>query len=401
TAGRRPLAPEEKDKLRRFYTSAREGAKMTHNDAIRALISRILVSPAYLFRVEQPLQARPRSPLNNWELASRLSFFLWSTVPDDELRRAAEKGELSDPQQLARQTKRMLADPKARRFASEFFGQWLGFYRFDEYTGADTSRFPEFTADLKSAMYDESVSFFEYMVRNGRPVRELLQADYTFVNPLLAKHYGMKEIKGETQRVEGANAAQRGGVLRMGSVLTATSAPLRTSPVKRGDWVLRRILGTPTPPPPADAGSIPADDKGFGGLSVKARLKEHMRNAKCAACHSKIDPLGFPFEKYDAVGRLRASYSDGKPVEDEGGIEGLIQTLKAQEPQVLRNLSYKLIGYALGRTVIASDQPLVDKLVQAGGAATFTQLATEIVTSPQFRFRRGLEPAELAKDVKR
>jgi len=410
-AWRRPLSLQEKDRLRRFYTQARETGKLTHNDAIRALIARVLVAPAFLYRLEQPSQTSARTALTNWELANRLSFFLWASVPDAELRRAAEKGELTNPQQLARQTKRMLADPKARRLATEFFGQWLGFYRFDQYTGADTSRFPEFTDELKTAMYDEAVSFFEHIVRQDRPVREILQADYTFANPLLAKHYGLKqELKGDTQKVDGANAFQRGGLLRMGAVLTATSAPLRTSPVKRGDWVLRRILGTPTPPPPADAGSIPADDKGFGGLSVKARLAEHMKNAKCAACHSKIDPLGFPFEKYDAVGKLRDSYSDGKPVEDStttsdkreiAGVEALVQYLKSQEPQVMRTMSNKLIGYALGRTVLASDQALVDKMVQAGGQATFAQLATEIVTSPQFRYRRGQEPAELAKDTKR
>jgi len=410
-AWRRPLTLQEKDGLRRFYTQSRETAKLTHTEAIRALLARILVAPAFLYRLEQPNQNSKRSPLTNWELANRLSFFLWASVPDAELRRAAEKGELADPQQLARQTKRMLADPKARRMATEFFGQWFGFYRFDQYTGADSGRFPEFTDDLKSAMYDEAVSFFEYIVRNDRPVREIMQADYTFVNPLLAKHYGItKELTGDTQKVDGVNAFQRGGLLRMGAVLTSTSAPLRTSPVKRGDWVLRRILGTPTPPPPADAGSLPADDKGFGGLSIKARLAAHQQNAKCAACHSRIDPLGFPFERYDAVGRLRDQYSDGKPVEDSTttadnraitGVEGLVQYLKTQEPQVMRTMSQKLIGYALGRTILASDQPLIDRLIQAGGQATFSQLAAEIVTSPQFRYRRGHEPEALAKDTKR
>lgn len=410
-AWRRPLTPVEKDRLRRFYTQSRETAKLTHTGAIRALIARVLLAPAFLYRLEEPIQTSKRSPLTSWELANRLSFFLWASAPDAELRRAAEKGELADPQQLGRQTKRMLSDPKARRLATEFFGQWFGFYRFDQYTGADTGRFPEFTDDLKSAMYDEAVSFFEYIVRNDRPVREIMQADYTFVNPLLAKHYGVKdELKGETQKVDGAIAFQRGGLLRMGAIMTATSAPLRTSPVKRGDWVLRRILGTPTPPPPADAGVLPADDKSFGGLSIKARLAEHQRNAQCAACHSKIDPLGFPFERYDAVGRLRDKYADGKPVEDTtttadkrdiAGVEGLVQYLKVQEPQVMRTMSQKLIGYALGRTVLASDQPLIDRLIQAGSQASFSQLATEIVTSAQFRFRRGQEPEALAKDTKR
>jgi len=401
-AWRRPLTPQEKDRLRRFYTQSRETQKLSHSDAIRAVIARVLVSPAFLYRLEQPAQTSKRAPLTSWELANRLSFFLWSSLPDAELRRAAEKNELVDPAQLARQTKRMLADPKAARLSTEFFGQWLGFYRFDQYSGADTSRFPEFTDDLKTAMYEEATSFFDYIVRNNRPVSEIISANYTFANPLLAKHYGVKqELKGGTQKVDDANSFNRGGLLRMGAVLTATSAPLRTSPVKRGDWVLRRILGTPTPPPPPNVPPIAKDDKDAAGLTIKARLTEHMKNPTCAACHSKIDPLGFPFERYDAVGRYRQAYADGKPVEDEIGIEGLIQKLKSQEPQLLRNMSHKLLGYALGRTVLASDQPLVDRLIQAGGQATFTQLATEIVTSPQFRYRRGEQPAELAKDIKR
>ncbi len=401
-AWRRPLTAQEKDRLRRFYTQSRETQKLSHPDAIRAVIARVLVSPSFLYRLEQPAQTTKRTPLTSWELANRLSFFLWSSVPDAELRRAAEKNELVDPAQLARQTKRMLADPKATRLSTEFFGQWLGFYRFDQYTGADTSRFPEFTDDLKTAMYEEATSFFDYIVRQNRPVSEIISANYTFANPLLAKHYGVKkELTGGTQKIENANDINRGGLLRMGAVLTATSAPLRTSPVKRGDWVLRRILGTPTPPPPPNVPPIAKDDKDAAGLTIKARLTEHMKNPTCAACHSKIDPLGFPFERYDAVGRYRQTYADGKAVEDEIGIEGLIQKLKSQEPQLLRNMSHKLLGYALGRTVLASDQPLVDRLIQAGGQATFTQLATEIVTSPQFRYRRGEQPAELAKDIKR
>jgi hypothetical protein len=409
-AWRRPLTMAEKDRLRRFYTQSRETAKLSHEDAIRALIARVLVSPAFLYRFEEPRQVSQRVQLTSWELANRLSFFLWSSVPDAELRRAAEKNELIDPKQLAKQTKRMLADPKAQRLATEFFGQWLGFYRFDLFSGADTSRFPEFTEELKAAMYEESTNFFSHIVRGDRPVREILQADYTFVNPLLAKHYGMKDVKGGWQKVDGAAAYGRGGLLRMGSVLTATSAPLRTSPVKRGDWVLRRILGTPTPPPPPNVPPIAADDKTADGLAIKARLAQHMKNPTCAACHSKIDPLGFPFEKYDAVGRLRQAYADGKPVEDStkmgdsreiAGVDGLIDYLKSEEPQVLRNMSNKLIGYALGRTVLASDQPLVERLIQAGGQATFSELATQIVTSPQFRYRRGQEPPAVAKDMKR
>ena len=224
---------------------------------------------------------------------------------------------------LAAQVARMTADPKARRLATEFFGQWLGFYHFDEYRGVDTGRFPEFTDEVKRAMYDEAVSTFEYMVRERRPVKEILHADYTFLNQPLAKFYGLDERPRQArrtrcERVDGANAFDRGGALRLGAVLTTTSAPLRTSPVKRGDWILRRILSTPTPPPPANAGTLPADDKSFEGQTLRERLTAHKRDAKCASCHLRIDPLGFPLEGFDAVGRTRTAYNDGKPVDTTG-----------------------------------------------------------------------------------
>jgi len=249
-------------------------------------------------------------------------------------------------------------------------------------------------------MYEESVSFFEHIVRKGRPVSEIMTADYTFLTKALAKHYGVtKEIKSATEpeMVEGAHAFHRGGVLRMGSVLTATSAPLRTSPVKRGDWVLRRILGTPTPPPPPYAGSIPADDKLFAGVSLREKLAAHKRNATCAGCHTRIDPLGFPLEHFDPTGRWRETYADGKPVDDTSstlngtdiaGVDGLQEYLQSQQQQVLRYMSRKLVGYALGRTVLPSDEILIDKLTAAGGNATFSGLAAEIVKSNQFRYRR-------------
>jgi hypothetical protein len=408
-AWRRPLTEKEKQSLRAFYDKTIT-LDPDHRKAIRALLSRILVSPAFLYRVEADGRAGLEAyPTTNWEMASRLSYFLWSSVPDEELRRAAAAGELGDPGHIQRQVKRMLTDPKARRLATEFFGQWLGFYHFDQHKGVDTGRFPEFTTAVKDAMYDEAVSFFEHVIRKDRPVRELLFADYDFLNQTLAKFYSVpKEVKSKeaVEFVEGANAFHRGGMLRLGAVLTATSAPLRTSPVKRGDWVLRRVLGTPTPPPPADAGSIPADDKLFGGLSVRDRLEAHKRNATCANCHARIDPLGFPLEHYDSIGRWREQYADGKAIWDSGtltdqrkiaGVDGLLDYLRAQEGQVLATLSHKLIGYALGRTVLASDQPLAERIAAAGGAATFSQLVSEIATSKQFRYRSAPAPQDSTK----
>lgn len=414
-AWRRPLTAAEKDRLRSFYVRARESQKLDHDKALRATLARILVAPAFLYRLELPAGQTGVKPLSGTELASRLSYFLWSSMPDAELQRAAAAGELMNTAQLNRQVKRMLADEKARRMSTEFFGQWLGFYRFDQYRGVDTTRFPEFTDAVKEAMYDEAVFFFEHVLRKDKPVRDILFADYTFLNRTLAKHYGIsKEIKaeGDPELVEGVNAFHRGGLLRLGAVMTVTSAPLRTSPVKRGDWILRRILGTPTPPPPADAGSIPADDKQFGDMTVRERLAVHQRNARCASCHTRIDPLGFPLERFDPVGRWRDTYPDGKPIHDSSeladatriaGVDGLVNYMKAQEQQVLRNFAQKLIGYALGRTILASDQPLIDQLLKAGGDAQVSRWMAEIVASRQFRFRREVDesPAPTSQSASR
>ena len=409
-AWRRPLTVTEKTNLRAFYQKSRVANGLDHDDALRAVLARVLVSPGFLYRVETVAAAAER-PLNNWEMASRLSFVLWSSIPDDELRRAAAAGELSQPAALARQVRRMTADPKARRLSTEFFGQWLGFYRFDQYRGVDTGRFPEFTDDVKTSMYDEAVSTFEYIVRENRPVSDMLFADYTFLNPTLAKFYGVSKTFGSREtaaknlmvKVDEANGFNRGGLLRLGAVLTTTSAPLRTSPVKRGDWVLRRVIGTPVPPPPADAGSIPGDDKAFGGQTLRERLTDHKRNATCAACHLRIDPLGFPLEGFDPVGRTRTAYADGKPVDVTGefadsttitGTDGLLTYLRSQDRQVRRTLSKKMLGYALGRTVLASDRPLINEMTGAGSTATFSDLAVKIVTSRQFRYRQATSTDE-------
>jgi hypothetical protein len=250
-------------------------------------------------------------------------------------------------------------------------------------------------------MYDEAVSTFEYIVRQGRPVKEILHADYTFLNKPLAAFYGIDAnvtSADRVERVEGAGAFDRGGALRLGSVLTTTSAPLRTSPVKRGDWILRRILSTPTPPPLPDAGNLPADDKAFGGKTLREKLAEHKRDARCSSCHWRIDPLGFPLEEFDAVGRKRASYADGTPVDLTGefkdgstivGADGLLAYLQGQGAKVMNTLARKMLGYALGRNPQASDRPLIREMSESGGEASFSDLATRLVTSRQFRHRGG------------
>jgi hypothetical protein len=435
-AWRRPLASGEAQRLREFYQATRRDAGLDHAKAIRALLVRILVAPAFLYRTEPtanvvrsghraegvvgerkegPGLSIPEAntvsrrettpdefaPLSDWELANRLSYFLWSSPPDDELSRAAEAGDLRKPDELARQARRMLRDSKARRFAAEFFGQWLGFYRFDEYRGIDAGRFPEFNEALRAAMHDEAVGFFEHIVREDRPISEILQADYTFMNALLARHYGLDHAEIPADRhvqVSDISGQHRGGLLGMGALHAATSAPLRTSAVKRGDWVLRRLVGTPVPPPPADAGSIPADEVLADGLTVRQRLEAHRTDRTCMNCHARIDPLGFALEHYDPIGRWRDKYQGGQPIDDAGvlsdgtkidGLDGLRQYLRREQPQFERNLCTKLLGYALGRSELASDRPLVNEmLADLKNEGSIADVVVRIVTSRQFRYRR-------------
>lgn len=403
-AWRRPLSHDEENRLRAFYARLRQEDEMQHEPALRLLLARILVAPAFLYRYESPPPSPAEAPLSDWELASRLSYFLWSSIPDDELRQAAASGRLHDPEALADQARRMLGDPKAQRFAAEFFGQWFGFYRFDKYRGIDGVRFPEFNDSLKQAMYDEAVSFFTYIVREDRPPGEMLFADYAFVNAQLARHYGLPANDLERPaKVDATGPYHRGGLLRLGAVLTITSAPLRTSPVKRGDWILRRVLGMPVPPPPADAGSIAADDVQADGLTLRQRLDAHRRHATCANCHARIDPLGFALENYDNIGRWRERYRDERPIDTSGvlsdgteisGSSGLLGYLKEHEQQFHRTLSARLLGYALGRAELASDRPLLNEMageLKQGGK--FSDSVARVVSSKQFRYQRGAELA--------
>ncbi|MDP6444713.1 MAG: DUF1592 domain-containing protein [Pirellulaceae bacterium] len=396
-AWRRPVSAAETDSLREFYSELRE-QELDHRSAIRTLLVRTLMAPQFLYRAEDGAASTAR-PLSDWELASRLSYFLWSSPPDAELRRAAAAGELIDPENLEAQARRMLRDPRARRLATEFFGQWFGFYRFDRHRSVDAGRFPEFTDAVKSAMYDESIDFFDHIVRNDRPLSDVLFADFTIVNRDLADHYGVdvEFPKGvEKLRIEKAREHHRGGLLRLGAILTVTSAPLRTSPVKRGDWVLRRALGAPVPPPPPDAGSIAGDDVTADGKSIQERLEIHRRDPSCRNCHSRIDPLGFALEQFDAVGRFRERYRDGAEIDTAGelrdgsrirGLDDLEAYLRRHIDLFYRTLSVKLLAYSLGRGEAIGDDRLLNQMtaeLQKGGGIAV--LVNHIVRSRQFRY---------------
>lgn len=415
-AWRRTLSEVETAALERFYRDGREHGR-SHSDAIRATIVRVLVSPDFLYRVEQPPNSAEPANLSDHELASRLSFSIWSSLPDAELIALARRGELSKAAVLTGQVQRMLSAPKSRRLATEFFGQWLGFYHFDQFRGVDQQRFPEFDEATRRALYNEAISFFEYLVRADRPYTEILEADYTFLDSVAAQHYGIelgtddsvadratdRGLDSRTRKTS-VESSGRGGLLGMGAMLTLTSAPLRTSPVKRGDWILRRLLGTPVPPPPPDAGSIPAEEILSDGKTVRDRLEVHRTRTECMNCHVRIDPLGFALEHFDSLGRWRESYGDGKPVDASGtladgqtihGVAGLKAYLHEMDPLFRRSLATNLVAYFLGRSETVADAALIESIVSKLESDPRISVAVMmIVQSPQFRQIRGSEYRE-------
>jgi hypothetical protein len=344
-----------------------------YEDAIRAPLQALLLHPAFLFRIENDVPGQSEWRISEFELATRLSYFLWSSMPDRRLFKLADEGKLSNPDVLAAEVDRLLADPRAEAISRHFAGQWLGFEELREVAEPDAKRFPSFTPTLRAAMYQESVAFFNHIIRENRPVTDLIQSDYTFVNAELARHYGFPNIQGTQLQKITLTDPNRGGIIGHGSILTATSVPLRTSPVKRGKWILDTLLGTPPPPPPPDAGELPADDKSAAGLSFREQLELHRQKPSCAGCHEKIDPLGFGLENFDAIGRWRATDATGKPVDSLAVLPGdisfsspaeLKELLLSADELFLRNLVRKMLGYSLGRPLEYYDEPVITDLVR-------------------------------------
>lgn len=397
---RRPLRPGEADELRTLYKQLRE-QELPHDEAIRFLVARVLVSPSFLYRLEAAPPGAGQGPVSLWELASRLSYFLWSSQPDAELRRAAEEGRLSDPAVLAQQTSRMLADERVRRLSTEFACQWLHIYDFDTLDEKSERHFPTFTA-LRGDMYEEAITFFTDMVQHDRSVLSIWNADHTFLNDALAQHYGLPTTgKPEWRRVDGMQATGRGGILGMAAVLAKQSGASRTSPILRGNWVSEVLLGEKLPKPPKDVPQLPEDEAATEGLTVRQLVEKHSSDARCAKCHVRIDAFGFALEGFDAVGRrrvrdladrpieTRARLQDGTELADLTGLRDYL--LSTRREAVLRQFCKKLLGYALGRGVQLSDEPLLAEM-----AAQLTQhdyrfsaAVQTIVASRQFREIRG------------
>jgi hypothetical protein len=399
-AFRRPLSTAERADVAGFYRSLRARDGLSHEEAVRDTLVRILMSPHFCYRVDLLSEGFGVQPLSDYALASRLSYFLWSSMPDAELMALAASGELHEREDLVAQAGRMLRDGRARALATEFLGNWLDFRRFDEHNAVDRDRFPTFDDALRSAMFEEPIRFFVDLVREDRSVLELFDANYTFVNPILARHYGIPRLSAgpdEWVRVDDARRFGRGGLLPMAVFLTKNAPGLRTSPVKRGYWVVRRLLGEVIPPPPADVPELPGDETKLGTLTLRETLARHRAEASCAGCHQRFDSIGLAFEGYGPVGELRTIDFGGRQVDThvtfpqggEGdGIEGLRAYIRAsRQGEFVENFCRKLLAYALGRGLLPSDDATIEDMRQRLGADghRFGRLVESIVTSPQFR----------------
>jgi len=402
-AWRRPISEEETKKLDALYYDGRK-KELDRESAAREVIVRVLVSPHFLFKAETlPLASNGTGDvkLNAFELASRLSYFLWASMPDWELRKAADEGSILKPEVLAAQTQRMLRDPKAKALAKEFAGQWLKFNGFDEKSTVDEKKYPEFTADIRNDMQRETIEFFTHLVRDDRSVGDIIGGDYSFLNERLAKFYGVPGITGGDFREVKLAQQHRGGLLGMGAILTKTSRPNRTSPVLRGDYLYQIVLGFSSPPPPPNVPKLP--EGAVKPSSLRESLMQHRADQACSVCHDRIDPLGFALESFDPIGRFRAADESGGKIDDTGelkdgtkfqGLDGLRQYLKKNEPNFNTQFCRKLLGYSLGRQTLPSDKALIaqmqDSLKKNNGKFSATVLT--IINSRQFLNRRN-EPA--------
>jgi hypothetical protein len=376
---------------------------MPHDEAFRNVLARVLVSPSFLLHLEDPPPGTKPRPVSNWELASRLSYFLWGSIPDEELRRAAAAGNLHDPKELERQTRRMLKDDRVRGLAIEFGTQWIHVRNFDAFNEKNEKLFPTF-AELRKAMSEESILFFQDLFQHDRPITDVLSSDATYLNEALAKHYGIPGVTGpQFRRVTGVRKYGRGGILGLGSVQAKQAGASRTSPVLRGNWVVETLLGEKLPRPPKNVPQLPEKETDNNGLTMRQLVEKHTRVASCAACHQRIDPFGFAFERFDPIGRRRDKDLGGLPVDTavtlrDGtkftGLDGLRTYLLTKKRNiVLRLFSRRLLGYALCRSVTLSDGPLLDDIMQKvkNNDGRLVDVVLAIVKSPQFRMIRGSE----------
>jgi hypothetical protein len=420
-AYRRPLTDAERADLLAYYHQARTQNQLSHEEALRDALTSVLMEPDFLYRLDisnglmastsaarshaavvPASTAIPAEPLSSYALASRLSYFLWASMPDEELLRHAAANDLQKPAVLLAQARRMMKDSRVSGLATEFTGNWLAFRLFETNNAVDRQRFPQFNNDLREAMFQEPIRYVEDTIQNNRSVLDLIYGNYTFVNPVLAKHYGVPGIEGDSDhwvRVDNAGQYGRGGLLPMSVFMTQNSPGLRTSPVKRGNWVVQKVLGIRVPPPPPVVPELPSDESKTD-LPIRQMLAQHRSNPFCAACHQRFDSFGLAYEGYGPIGDVRTKDLAGRPVDtaviypgdiNGVGFEGLRDFIRDhRQDQFLNNLCRKLLSYSLNRTLQLSDEALVDTMQTnlAAQGDRFDTMVETIVLSPQFRNKR-------------
>ena len=403
-AFRRPVSEVDIQPLLAFYERGRREG--TFENGIEMALRAMLVSPDFLFRIERDpagLAAGSVYRVNDFELASRLSFFLWSSIPDDQLLNLAAQGQLKDPAVLSAQVSRMLEDDRSKSLVGNFAGQWL-YLRNLAQVKPDPDEFPEFDSSLRQSLQRETELFFSDILRRNRPVTDLVGANFTFVNQRLAEHYGIADVYGSQFRRIAVTDPNRGGLLGQGSILTVTSYPNRTSVVQRGKWILENLLGAPPPPPPPQVPNLKPHGEDGKLLTMREQMEQHRADATCAACHSRMDPLGFALENYNGIGKWRSKEAgrvidasgklpDGTQFEGMAGLKQLLLTSRRED--YIETVTEKLLTFALGRGLESDDKPAVRAIVRAAGcedesapAPSFRALINAIVKTPPFQMRR-------------
>ncbi len=404
-AYRRPLTSDERQSIEDFYVSARQHPSADHRSAMEDTLISILVSPSQLYRWDMQSQSTEVHPLVDYEMASRLSYFLWASLPDEKLRNRASLHQLNDPKVLIAEMQRMILNERARGMVREFMGNWLDFRRFDNHNGVDRAEFPSFDDRLRQSMADEPIEYFLELLRRDGSIMELLESDHMIVDEVLAKHYGVEpfaaSLEEPWQRIERASKLQRGGLLSMAVFLTQNSPGQRTSPVKRGYWVVRKLLGEKIPPPPPNVPELPASEHQLGDLTLRDLLAKHREHPSCASCHDRFDAAGLLLEGFDPIGRPRTKDLGGRIVATDAilpngkeatGLKGLREYIRQQRAEDFRrHFCQSLVSYALGRSLIIPDDLLVSEMLdQLQKNDNRIQIAFEtIVRSPQFRNKRG------------
>lgn len=397
---RRPPSDAEVEVLLQVFDLAREN-KLDYSGALGLMTKAVLVSPQFLFITPAKEVASDNKivPLDDYQLASRLSYLMWSTIPDAELTSFADSGKLHEPAVLKAQVKRMIDDPRSRALFDGFGAQWLGLNELETKT-FDPDKFPQMTSEMRAAMYDEARLFFESIMRENKSVVSFIESDYTFLNGTLATLYGMeKEITGPEMRKVSLKDPNRGGILGMPAILAATSFPNRTSPVIRGVWVLEQLLGEEVPPPPANTPPLEKQDqKTVANMTMRQRTELHLSNPTCANCHKVLDPIGFGLENFDAIGRWREQDDTGGAIDSVGELPGgkkfstpkeLKSIIAERKPEIARNLTEKLLAYALGRSLEGYDEIVVDHLMETIAKDDYRMQTVigEIITSYPFTQR--------------